>query len=114
MILDMAVGKIHPTKHSGDLMVVGYTDSTNILVRFMNTGNERVARAHHIREGSVLDSKELGPASLDVGTVHPTTKYGDVVVLEYHGMKNVVVRFSCGTVKSVRASALRRGYVTPD
>ncbi|MGL5016422.1 MAG: hypothetical protein ACRC6V_19410 [Bacteroidales bacterium] len=109
----MKVNSEHRTKRSGLITIIGYTDSKNILVKFKDTGNEKVVQAHHIRSGYVCDSAHMGPASVEPGTIHSTSNHGHVEVVENNGMLDIVVRFATGKTKSVRASALRRGYITP-
>lgn len=52
---DMTSGSVHNIKYYGDVEVVHYEDSGNVLVRFINTGYEVNAQAGHIRRGIVKD-----------------------------------------------------------
>ena len=49
------VGKVCKSKSSGDFKIVKYNNSTNVEIRFVNTGYEMVARLNHIRNGEIKD-----------------------------------------------------------
>ena len=54
--MQMSVGDVFPTKNFGDVEVVKYVNSTNVTVRFLNTGTIKSSRAAQIRSGLVQDN----------------------------------------------------------
>lgn len=52
---DMIAGTVYETNNCGKLVVVEYNGAKDVLVRFIETGYEGVARADHIRRGFVKD-----------------------------------------------------------
>ncbi|CAL9983404.1 HNH endonuclease [Vibrio phage D432] len=53
--IDMKEGARHPTKKSGVLEILKYTDRDNVLVSFLTTGYTKVSGTRAIRIGSVKD-----------------------------------------------------------
>ncbi len=49
------VGKVCKSKSSGDFEIVKYNNAKDVVIQFLNTGFEMVARLDHIRNGEVKD-----------------------------------------------------------
>lgn len=49
---------VYPTNNWGDIMIVDSSDSKNVMVRFVNTGNTQRSAASSIRHGYVTDRTE--------------------------------------------------------
>ena len=65
------VGKVYKSKLSGDFKILKYNDSRNVVIQFLKTGFETVARLDHIKSGEIKDP--YSPSVFDVGIVG--TKY---------------------------------------
>lgn len=50
-----SVGKVFPTLNYGDVELVVYKDSTNITVKFINTGNLADTTVGNLKQGKVMD-----------------------------------------------------------
>lgn len=110
----MKPGDIFRTTKSGDIQIVFVESSQKIHVVFLDTGNTKTARSYDIRNGNVYDREGVAPVSVADGTVHDSTSYGRVVVVKYTNVDDILVRFlDFGVEKTVRARALRLGYITP-
>jgi hypothetical protein len=59
--VSLVSGTILHTTKSGKIEVISYNGYKEVTVKFLNTGNVRVARADHVRDGKVLDT-ETPPA----------------------------------------------------
>ena len=49
------VGKVCKSKSSGDFKILKYNDNRNVVIQFLKTGYETVARLVHIKSGEVKD-----------------------------------------------------------
>ena len=49
------VGKVCKSKSSGDFKVLKYNDSANVVIQFLKTGYETLARLGDIKNGYVKD-----------------------------------------------------------
>ena len=65
------VGKVCKSKSSGDFKILKYNDSTDVEIRFTNTGFETVAQLVQVKSGNVKD--HYSPSVCGVGIVG--TKY---------------------------------------
>ena len=65
------VGKVYKSKSSGDFKILKYNDSRNVVIQFLKTGFETVARLDHIKSGEIKDL--YAPSVFGVGVVG--TKY---------------------------------------
>lgn len=63
--LSRNIGKLYPTISYGDVEILEYKDSKNILVRFVNTGFEGWYPAGNILKGKIMDY--IAPAMAGVG-----------------------------------------------
>ena len=61
------VGKVYKSKSSGDFKILKYNDSRNVVIQFLKTGFETVARLDHIKSGEIKDP--YSPSVFDVGIV---------------------------------------------
>lgn len=51
----MKVGDVYRTNNFGYLKVIQYVDSSNVVIEFVATGSQRIAKAKNIRSGEVKD-----------------------------------------------------------
>ena len=73
------VGKVYKSKSSGDFKILKYNDSRNVVIQFLKTGFETVARLDHIKSGEIKDP--YSPSVFDVGIVgtnYPATVNGRI------------------------------------
>jgi len=65
--IDMKIGSIHKTREHGDLEIIKISSSTEVVVRFIDTGYETTTILGNIRKGAVKD--KLHPYVLGVGFI---------------------------------------------
>ena len=86
------VGKVFKSKSSGDFKILKYNDSRNVVIQFLKTGYETVARLDHIKSGEVKDP--YSPFVFDVGIVgtnYPATVNGRITK-EYNRWHSMLER----------------------
>ena len=69
-------GKVYPTNRCGDVVVVEYIASNRVLIRFLNTNNERFVGISELKKGEVRDNDTYFgfmdiPNELRRGIPHP-------------------------------------------
>ena len=52
-------GKIYPTNRCGDVVVVEYINSRKVLIRFLNTNNEKFVGTSELKEGLIKDKAQI-------------------------------------------------------
>ena len=52
-------GKVCKSLNSGDFKVLKYNDSRNVIIQFLKTGFETVARLDNIKSGSIVTTDEI-------------------------------------------------------
>ena len=52
-------GKIYPTNRCGDVVVVEYIASNRVLIRFLNTNNEKFVGTSELKEGLIKDKAQI-------------------------------------------------------
>ena len=71
------VGKVCKSLNSGDFKILKYNNSTNVEIKFTNTGFEMVAQLGHIRSGKVKDPYIPSVRGVGIlGTKYPSTISG--------------------------------------
>ena len=93
------VGKACKSKSSGDFKILKYNDSRNVVIQFLKTGFETVARLDHIKSGEVKDP--YSPSVFDVGIVgtnYPATVNGRITK-EYNRWHSMLERCYSDTSK---------------
>ena len=93
------VGKVYKSKSSGDFKILKYNDSRNVVIQFLKTGFETVARLDHIKSGEVKDP--YSPSVFDVGIVgtnYPATVNGRITK-EYNRWHSMLERCYSDTSK---------------
>jgi hypothetical protein len=120
------IGDIFKTNYWGDVEVICNKNTKSILVRFLNTGNERTCRATDLRGGGVedVDAKKAGlqrqdyvspqrrAAFMRSGERYSSNLWGVVEVLEYKSSKEVLIMFiESGNVYTVQRDAILKGLV---
>ena len=93
---DMQAGCIHQTNEYGFLVVVDYTNSKTVKVRFADTGYESITKSDHIRHGRVKDPmrpKIYGVGFLGVGR-HSSGKNGKNTY-KYNVWRSMLARCYC-------------------
>ena len=93
------VGKVYKSKSSGDFKILKYNDSRNVVIQFLKTGFETVARLDHIKSGEIKDT--YSPSVFDVGIVgtnYPATVNGRITK-EYNRWHSMLERCYSDTFK---------------
>ena len=93
------VGKVYKSKSSGDFKILKYNDSRNVVIQFLKTGFETVARFDHIKSGEIKDP--YSPSVFDVGIVgtnYPATVNGRITK-EYSRWHSMLQRCYSDTFK---------------
>ena len=93
------VGKVYKSKSSGDFKILKYNDSRNVVIQFLKTGFETVARRDHIKSGEIKDP--YSPSVFDVGIVgtnYPATVNGRITK-EYSRWHSMLQRCYSDTFK---------------
>ena len=86
------VGKVCKSLNSGDFKILKYNNSTNVEIKFTNTGFEMVARLGNIRNGNVKDPYAPSVHGIGVsGTKYPSRVNG-VLIKEYGLWSNMLER----------------------
>ena len=68
------VGNVCKSKSSGDFKIVKYNGSRNVIIQFLKTGYETVARLDHIKSGEVKDPYSPSVCGVGIlGTKYPST-----------------------------------------
>ena len=107
--MTIQTGEVYPTKQSGDIKVVEYINYENVVIEFINTGNQKKVQTGDIRRGNVLDREAT---LMRPGDRFETTKSGLLEVVEYTTHKKVLVKFlNTGNHKSTSSKAIRLGNV---
>lgn len=101
-------GKVYPTKTSGELTIVEYISSVKVLIRFLNTGNERFARIGDINKQEVRDKEAFPVYSFGIMDIPNELRRGQPEPKEYkiwNGIRqrcyNENIRHHCPTYKDV-------------
>lgn len=76
-------GKVYPTKTSGELTIVEYISSVKVLIRFLNTGNERFARMGDINKREVRDKEAFPVYSFGIMDIPNELRRGQPEPKEY-------------------------------
>ena len=96
------VGKICKSKSSGDFKILKYNDTTNVEIKFLNTGFETVVRLGNIKSGGVKDPHLPSVYSIGiVGTKYPPTING-IHTKEYVLWADMLRRCYSATLKKKR------------
>ena len=93
------VGKVCKSKSSGDFKIVKYNNNRNVVIQFLKTGFEMVARLDHIKSGEIKDP--YSPSVFDVGIVgtnYPATVNGRITK-EYSRWHSMLERCYSDTFK---------------
>lgn len=108
-----SIGKIFETLNFGRLEVVEYKNSSDVTVRFLETGSIKKSNMANIRSGRVRDDKKpMYKPRYKKGDVVKTKSSGLVEVLDFVSSRLVVVRFiETGNVIETRCSSLDSGYL---
>lgn len=107
-----SVGDIFSTKRYGDLQIKQIINSTNIIVVFLNTGFEKKVSASSILRGTARDDSLMVYLECAVGTIHPTTNYGDIEVVELKSSTSAKVKFLLtGNIVNTRPCEILRGQI---
>ena len=86
------VGKVYKSKLSGDFKILKYNDSRNVVIQFLKTGFETVARLDYIKSGEIKDPYSPSVHGVGVaGAKYPITING-VHTKEYNLWMNMLRR----------------------
>lgn len=107
------VGDIFNTKRFGQIEVIDYIKSTEVLVKFLDSGFEKLTTASSVVKGALRDDSRMKYKSvLKVGSLHTTNNYGNVEVISLNSSNEVVVKFvDTGSITTLRPSDLLLGCV---
>ncbi|MGF1759335.1 hypothetical protein L4D76_15615 [Photobacterium sagamiensis] len=113
------VGDIFPTNYHGDIEVLKYNSGTDVLVKFLNTGDEIKSSVTRIYEGVLKPPGSAAgkpnievPFDMQPGYLHKTKNYGELKVITYHHAKCVDVKFvETGYNTTASAHEIRNGEV---
>lgn len=89
---DMIAGSVFHTK-CGELFILKYTSYNNVLVKFKETGHQRIAESSHIRSGRVRDP--ILPSVYGVGFIGVgdyKSKNGSKNTREYDSWSHMMTR----------------------
>lgn len=111
---DLVVGSIHETNNYGKIIIVKYESIEEILVRFIDTGNERYAIGDCIRKGKVKDLNAK-PVGFKEGTKYKTNNHGVIEILDYKTYDHVLVKFiDTGNTKTTSVKQIEKGSVADE
>lgn len=108
---DMKRGTLHKTHQYGDIEILSYESAGRVKVRFKITGSTKYVTSDCVRKGSVKDEEGV-PVAYLTGTIFPTTKSGDIEILQYISYKEVYIRFlQTGNEKNTTVGQILKGTV---
>ena len=107
------VGEIFNTQSFGQIEVIDYIKSTEVLVKFLESGFEKLTTASNVVKGRLRDDSRLKyKSTLKIGSLHPTNQYGDVEIISLTSCHEVVIKFiDTGSITTVRPSDLLLGAI---
>ena len=77
------VGKVCKSSNSGDFRILKYNGSRNVVIQFLKTGFETVARLDNIKSGSIKDPYSPSVYGVEIiGAKYPVSE-GSVKTKEY-------------------------------
>jgi protein-arginine kinase activator protein McsA len=103
------VGDIFDTKNYGKVEILEYVKSTDITVKFLNTGSIQKTNSSQVKNG-ILKDKTVRLYGVKVGEVFDTSHCGKCEVVEYIHAKKILVKFyESGKLKWTNSSQLSSG-----
>lgn len=107
------IGDILPTKASGTIEILDIKNSTNVLIRFLDTGNTMTTVFAAIKKGSARDESALKYKKIaQVGSIISTYNYGDAEIIEVKGAMDITIKFlETGSVVKTRAYEIKTGQI---
>lgn len=105
-------GSIYNTNSYGKVLVLEVRSYKEVLIRFLNTGNEQVVAGGSLVIGELVDKKLFNDEKLMyVGKICQTKSFGAVEVLKVDAQKCTVKFLNTGNEQVVEAGNLRKGLV---
>ena len=75
-------GKVFKSKLSGDFKILKYNDSRNVVIQFLKTGFETVARLDCVRNGNIKDPYLPSVCGVGIiGTKYPSKINGGIYAM---------------------------------
>lgn len=114
---DMVVGTVHSSRFYGDVIVIEYINSKNVLVEFINTGSRVYKYATRIREGNIKDptldsTMIIRERENKLGKIFSSNNYGDFKIIGYMDRDNVKIKFvNTGHEKNTRMINILSGDI---
>jgi protein-arginine kinase activator protein McsA len=103
------VGDILPTQNYGNIEILEYTNSTNIVVRFLDTASVKRTNSSQVKSG-ILKDDSIRLYGIQVGQEFQTSHSGICKVVEYVHAKRILVQFAAsGKQKWTNSSQLLVG-----
>ena len=88
---DYWVGAIRESNNYGKFEVIGYTNSSNVKIRFLETGYEKTVAIYNVKKGNIGDP--LYNNTKFKGKVYSSNNYGDFEIVDYIKSSKIKVRF---------------------
>lgn len=106
------IGDILDTNNSGKIEVLDIITNGKILVKFLNTGNQKFTNSGLLSTGSVKDIATIKYLSNSVGSKIKTTHHGYVEILEINSSVDITVKFvNTGSIVKTRAYEISTGMI---
>lgn len=110
--ISIEIGCNYPTTSYGNALVLDVKSYKEVLVKFLDTGNEQIVAGGSLIIGQVVDKKLFDETKLlFAGKVCSTKSYGFVEVIDIDNQKCTVKFLNTGNVQVVEAGNLRRGLI---
>jgi hypothetical protein len=103
------VGDVLPTENYGNVEVLEYINSTDITVKFLNTGFIKKTNSAQIKNGKLKDNS-VRLYGVQIGDIFDSNHCGPCVVVDYLHAKKIKVKFlESGKLKWTNSSQLKVG-----
>lgn len=110
---DSLVGKVFETNSSGLCVVIDYKDSKQILVRFLDTGHQKIVNSSNLKKGLIKDCS-INHYREVVGKIFETKKFGKFKIVNYENANDVTIMFeNTGYIRKTKMKHVYTGNV-PD
>lgn len=114
------VGRVYQTNFYGNVVVTGRVDSLNVVVRFLDSGEERTVRTSALHSGNIRDrsagkqrtSRVYYGMRFEPGTILKTKRGLEFEIVNFINSGNVHIRFvETGTERWVTADIVSKGKI---
>lgn len=102
------VGKIFKTNNCGNAEITSYISSSEVYVKFINTGTIVKCTLQNLKNGQVRDNT----SDIKPNQIFETTCCGFIKILNYYNYNDVIVEFiNTGTIKRTDVKSIRNGNI---